>query len=56
MNILLINYYVGFDYYGMEFRLYYMVREWVNMGYNVIIFVVDYFYLRKKNLKVDKDF
>ena len=28
MNILLINHYAGSDYHGMEFRPYYMGREW----------------------------
>ncbi|OOM16445.1 glycosyltransferase family 4 protein [Clostridium saccharobutylicum] len=56
MNILLINHYAGSDYHGMEFRPYYMAREWVNMGHNVTILAADYSHLRKKNPKVDKDF
>lgn len=56
MNILLINHYAGSDYHGMEFRPYYMAREWVNMGHNVTILGADFSHLRKKNPKIDKDF
>lgn len=56
MNILLINHYAGSDYHGMEFRPYYMAREWVNMGHNVTILGADFSHLRKKNPKIDKEF
>ncbi len=32
MNILLINHYAGSPELGMEFRPYYMAKEWVKMG------------------------
>ncbi|GAA0076889.1 O-antigen biosynthesis protein WlbE [Clostridium sp. CTA-5] len=56
MNILLINHYAGSDYHGMEFRPYYMGREWVNMGHNVTIVGADFSHLRKKNPTVQNDF
>jgi len=37
MNILLINHYAGSPYHGMEFRTYYMAREWVRAGHDVTI-------------------
>ena len=37
MNILLINHYAGSIHYGMEYRPYYLAREWVFMGHTVTI-------------------
>lgn len=37
MNILLINHYAGSPRHGMEFRPYYLAREWVRMGHSVQI-------------------
>ncbi len=37
MNILLINHYAGSIYHGMEYRPYYLAREWVRMGHRVTI-------------------
>lgn len=37
MNILLINHYAGSPKYGMEYRPYYLAREWVNAGHQVNI-------------------
>lgn len=37
MNILLINHYAGSPLHGMEFRPYFMAREWVQMGHRVEI-------------------
>jgi glycosyltransferase involved in cell wall biosynthesis len=48
MNILLINHYAGSPELGMEFRPYYMAREWVNMGHNITIVGATYSHLRKK--------
>ena len=56
MNILLINHYAGSDYHGMEFRPYYMAREWTKMGHKVTILGADFSHLRKKNPKISKDF
>lgn len=56
MNILLINHYAGSPDMGMEFRPYYMAREWVKKGHKVTIIAGDYSHLRRKNPHVVKDF
>lgn len=56
MNILLINHYAGSDYHGMEFRPYYMAREWKEMGHNVTILGADFSHLRKNNPVIERDF
>ena len=48
MNILLINHYAGAPKYGMEYRPFYMAREWVRMGHNVTIVAADFSHLRSK--------
>lgn len=48
MNILLINHYAGSPEYGMEYRPYYLAREWVKMGHNVTIVGADFSHLRIK--------
>lgn len=48
MNILLINHYAGSPELGMEFRPYYMAKEWVNAGHNVLIVGASFSHLRKK--------
>ena len=40
----------------MEFRPYYMAREWKSMGHNVTILGADFSHLRKKNPVVQEDF
>ncbi len=47
MNILLINHYAGSDKMGMEFRPYYLAREWVKDGHKVTIVGATYSHLRK---------
>ncbi len=37
MNILLINHYAGSVHHGMEYRPYYLAREWVRLGHRVRI-------------------
>lgn len=37
MNILLINHYAGSPRHGMEYRPYYLAREWVRLGHRVQI-------------------
>ena len=47
MNILLINHHAGSPEYGMEFRPYYMCREWLKAGHQVLIVGASYSHLRK---------
>ena len=56
MNILYINHYAGSPMMGMEFRPYYLAKEWVNKGHDVTIIAGSYSHLRKENPVVDKDF
>ena len=48
MNILLINHYAGSPEYGMEYRPYYLAREWVKLGHNVTIVGASFSHLRIK--------
>ena len=48
MNILMISHYAGAPKYGMEFRAYYMGREWVKMGHKVMIVGATFSHLRKQ--------
>lgn len=48
MNILLINHYAGSPEYGMEFRPYYMAKEWIRRGHQVLIVGGSYSHLRKQ--------
>lgn len=56
MNILLINHYAGSPYYGMEFRPYYLAREWVKMGHEVTVLGASFSHLRLHNPTVKQDF
>lgn len=48
MNILVINHYAGNPQLGMEFRPYYLGREWVKSGNQVMIVGGSYSHLRKQ--------
>ena len=56
MNILYIEHYAGSDEFGMEFRPFYMAREWVKLGHKVTILASDFSHLRKKNPTIQQDF
>jgi len=56
MNILLINHYAGSQAYGMEYRAYYLAKEWVQQGHQVTIVAATYSHLRMKNPMVKKDY
>lgn len=56
MNILLINHYAGSKLHGMEYRPYYMSREWVQMGHQVTIVAADQSHLRTNNPVVQDEF
>jgi glycosyltransferase involved in cell wall biosynthesis len=46
LNILLINHYSGSPIHGMEFRPYYLAREWVRSGHRVRIVAGSYSHIR----------
>ena len=48
MNILMISHYAGAPQYGMEFRSFYMAREWVRMGHQVCIVGASFSHLRHR--------
>ena len=56
MNILYLEHYAGSPEMGMEFRPYYMSREWVKAGHNVRMVAGDYSHLRTKNPEIETDF
>ena len=50
MNILIIDHYAGSRSLGMEFRPYYLARQWQRMGHIVTIAAADYSHLRAVNV------
>lgn len=52
MNILLINHYAGSPMHGMEFRPYYLAREWVRSGHQVQIVAASYSHIRAHQPKL----
>lgn len=55
MNILLVNHYIGSPYYGMDFRPYYISREWVKMGHNVTMVGASESHIRMIQPEVKED-
>jgi glycosyltransferase involved in cell wall biosynthesis len=52
MNILLINHYAGSPILGMEFRPYYLAREWVKRGHRVRIVAASFSHVRTQQPRV----
>jgi glycosyltransferase involved in cell wall biosynthesis len=48
LKILLINHYAGSPELGMEFRPYYLAREWVRLGHRVQILAASYSHVRAR--------
>ena len=46
MNILYINHYAGGPRWGMEYRPYYLAREWVRAGHRVQMLAADFSHVR----------
>ena len=55
MKILIINHYVGSNKFGMDYRQYYLAKEWVNQHHEVTILGADYSHLRINQPKVSRD-
>ncbi len=53
MNILLINHYAGSVRHGMEYRPYYLAREWVRQGHRVTIVASSESHLRTQAPALD---
>ncbi len=56
MNILYIDHYAGSISMGMEFRPYYMAREWQKIGHAVRIIAADYSHLRVRQPEASENF
>jgi glycosyltransferase involved in cell wall biosynthesis len=48
MNILYINHYAGSPALGMEYRPYYLAREWVRLGHTVRMLAADFSHVRAR--------
>ncbi|MDH5340222.1 MAG: glycosyltransferase family 4 protein [Rubrivivax sp.] len=48
MNLLLVNHYAGHPGLGMEYRPYYLAREWVRAGHAVQIVAADHSHVRTR--------
>ena len=48
MNILYLNHYAGSPALGMEFRPYYLAREWVRLGHRVQMLAADFSHVRAR--------
>jgi Glycosyltransferase len=56
MKILLINHYAGSKEYGMEYRAFYLAKEWVKQRHQVTIVAATFSHLRLKNPIIQKDY
>lgn len=54
MNILLINHYAGSPHHGMEYRPYYLAREWVKSSHRVKIIASSESHLRSHSLNLTR--
>jgi Glycosyltransferase Family 4 len=55
VNILLIDHYAGSPNLGMEFRPYYLAKEWIRLGHYTTIIAADFSHLRSKQPVVHSD-
>jgi len=56
MNILLINHYAGSPLLGMEYRPYYMAREWKKAGHKVLIVAASNAHVRSKQFNLNQNY
>lgn len=54
MKILLINHYVGSNIHGMEYRPYYLAKEWVKNGHEVTMIGASFSHIRTVQPEVEK--
>ncbi len=52
MNILLVNHYAGSPRHGMEYRPFYLAREWVRAGHRVQIVAASFSHVRSRQPEV----
>lgn len=55
MHIVILNHYAGSPIHGMEYRPYYLAREWLKAGHDVTIVASSFSHLRRYNPTVDED-
>jgi glycosyltransferase involved in cell wall biosynthesis len=55
VNILLIDHYAGSDLMGMEYRPFYLAREWVANRHSVLLLAADWSHLRGRQPSVSAD-
>jgi glycosyltransferase involved in cell wall biosynthesis len=48
VNLLYLNHYAGTPALGMEYRPYYLAREWVRLGHRVMIVAADFSHVRAR--------
>lgn len=56
MKILLINHYAGSASHGMEYRPYYLAKEWAKLGHEVFILAASHAHVRSVQPSVSSDF
>lgn len=56
MKILLINHYAGSPQMGMEYRPYYLAKEWLKAGHQVSILLANRSHIRRHNPDLTTDF
>ena len=55
MNILYLNHYAGSPALGMEYRPYYLAREWVRAGHRVQVVAADFSHVRARQPQAGDD-
>jgi glycosyltransferase involved in cell wall biosynthesis len=55
MRILLINHYAGSEQMGMEYRPFYLAREWASAGHDPTIIAANFSHLRNRQPKICSD-
>ena len=55
MRIILINHYAGTPSLGMEYRPYYLAREWVRAGHRVSVVAANFSHVRARQPQAGQD-